>query len=97
MEHLQPSYHTGLTLTSMVLPFGHVNVLLTISFILLELGLTRPRENSCYVAFKLSCYNSLNYNSTVDCCTDAEKPEQNGDDSSSSSDGLSPYITPNCC
>ena len=75
----------------MVLLFGHVNVLLTISFILLELGLTPLRENSCYVAFKLSCHNFLNYTSTVDCCTDAEKPEQNGDDSSSSSDGLSPY------
>ena len=43
----------------------------------------------CCIQAVLSYF--LNYTSTVDCCTDAEKPEKNGDDSSSSSDGLSPY------
>ena len=38
----------------MVLFFGHVNVLLTISFILLELGLTPLREN-IVVILHLSC------------------------------------------
>ena len=41
-------------LTSMALFFGHVNVLLTISFILLELGLTPLRDN-IVVTLHLSC------------------------------------------
>ena len=75
----------------MGLLFGPVKVLFTISFILLELGLTPLRE--IVVMLHLSCLAIIVLilhvcTSNVDCSTGAERPEQNGDDLSSSSDRL---------